>query len=355
MLVGVEVLPGTQDESIAALRALGDAVEVVKVRRHDDLRALLDAGLSYRWVVRGDTEGRNPDELTADVLDWVRVLDDTGQTGQCLRLIVANEPNHPESPYRGQYGAVAYLVDVLRPALARIGDVPIPLGAPPLVPYYGTAQWSAALDTLPILLPHGHCYQNEGDTVGAVAECLAMAGSKPIQQLVADEVGDTNAGAEPSYRADRIAEQFYGLAQAGVEAAILFPLAGYADASISYDVDTIAMILSAGRSVRPKRPKRPVSVPATVPQEVSGMTLAELQKLAATIAVAPLPKAIRLTGPKDINRDIGTYQAWERDKSLGTLMSKEIAIDPADGGGVGVLTATGRIIRALPDGTIEIV
>jgi hypothetical protein len=95
MLVGCEVIPGTIDESIAKLRELGPLVDVVKVRRHEDLRAILDAGLHYRWVVRPSSEGRNPDEVIRDALGWARALDDTEQAAG---RIAPARPKRPRQP-----------------------------------------------------------------------------------------------------------------------------------------------------------------------------------------------------------------------------------------------------------------
>lgn len=335
MLTGVEVIPGTIEESIRKLRELGDLVDVVKVRRHEDLRAILDAGLQYQWIVRPSSEGRNPDEVIRDALAWHLFLWEAEQDQHCIRLILSNEPNHPDSRYRGPWGADAYRREVLLPALVELGDVNVPIGLSGMVPYYGTQTWAAMLDTLPALLPAGHCYQNLGDSAGAVAECLAMAGSKDVRQLVADEVGDTNAGADPSYRADRIAEQFYGLAAAGAMAAILFPLAGYADASISYDVDTVAMILSAGRLPKPVRPKRPKQ-PKPEPVEVITMpTLADVQKAAYLTTMPDMT-------PDEVNDTTGLFKFWEENKGLlGTPVTGEISLDD---GRVAQRFATGKVL-----------
>lgn len=344
MKVGVEVLPGTIDESIWKLRQLSDVVDVVKVRRPADLAALLAAGLSFQFVLRPACEGRNLTEVLRDAFEWIRVLGELGQSGRVLRLLLWNEPQHPDSPYHHD-GAERFAREIAEPALEYLPPLPYDVGASGLVPYHDIPAWAAMQARYPTLRAGGHCYQNEGDTLLAVADCINQGEGKPLGELVADEVGDTGMGTDPDLRAERIADQFHLLAEAGALAAILFPLCGYAEGSISYDVDTVRMILEAGKAVEPGPP-----LPGG-----TGLRLEELQKLAATIAVAELPEEVQLTGPDDINPNVGTFQTWLADKTVGTPMSKEIAVDDEDGGGVAVITAAGRIIHAAADGSTTVV
>lgn len=264
MLVGGELIPSAFDSGLDRLRHLGSAIQVVKLRQPDRVAEVLGLG---DWFIysRPASEGRNPNEIVEDYDRWRQAM--RNHADRWLGHTLANEANHPDGPTPGPGNAWRYRRDILLPALDRIlamGTPPCDLYRPSLVPYYGSAEWAAEMESLS-LLPTGHCYQNAGDVGAAVADCLAHAGGKPLKLLVADEVGDTNLGEVGSVRADRIAQQFRMLAEAGIHAAILFPLAGWADASIEYPLYMVRAILAAGSApAREPEPEPDISGGETV-------------------------------------------------------------------------------------------
>lgn len=262
MLVGAEVIDGTLEASLARLRELRDVVDVVKVRRPAQLAAIVEQVGRFRWLTRPASEGRNPDELVRDANEWVDFMAAAGENGRWWGHILANEPNHPDSAYRGPDQGERYVREVLHPALPRLRAGPANWYWPPLVPYYGTGPWVAAFEALRDealeldLQPAGHCYQDQGDTALAVAECLAMAGSFSARHLVADEVGDTSTAAYHT-RVERTADQFRRLAAAGVAVAILFPLVSSGVWSgMAFDVEDIRTVLIAGKTTTRKPTRR---------------------------------------------------------------------------------------------------
>lgn len=102
----------------------------------------------------------------------------------------------------------------------------------------------------------------------------------------------------------------------------------------------------------PIDPPPVVVPPVTPPADGEPLPLARLQVLAAGIATVGLPADFRYDGSNPVP-GWGTFDAWAADKTVGTLMSRELAVADADGGGVAVITATGRLLR-WRDGAVEV-